>query len=150
LIAVVDRLRSAPIALDVIATATSADYQNFAGIRLALRQLSLEQRGRLQAILVIGPLLSESLVVETQTDQAAPSGTGRLAARLHDALGIETSPRVAGDLFRAIQLTQVAASPMSFSATGTDAEPSEEAIAKGARAVLVALAYVPTHLSEMH
>ena len=149
LVAVVDRLRIAPLDLEVEAVATSADFQNWAGLRLALAQLDRADRGRLQAVVLIGPSLSDTLVVETQTDIGMPSGTGRLAARLQDALGVTTSPRPAGDLLRAIQSTRVAAPPIRFAAAGPDSDPLPEAIQKAGRAVLTALAYIPNHISEM-
>jgi hypothetical protein len=114
-----------------------------------LAQLDQADRARLQAVVLIGPVLSDTLVVETQTDVGLPSGTGRLAARLQDALGVTTSPRPAGDLLRAIQLTRVAAAPITFAAEGPDREPIPEAIEQAGLTILTALAYIPNHVTEM-
>ncbi len=146
---VVDYLRAEPLALEVIAVATSTDHQSYAGLRLALAQLTSAERGRLRALVMIGPLLSGPSLVETETDLSMPSGTGRLAARLKDATGIALDARAAGDLLRAVQQARVSAPPITFSARGYDREPSSDALARNARLILAALYYIPRHPDEM-
>jgi peptide/nickel transport system permease protein len=148
LLAVLDQLRRAPLDIGIVAAATSADYQNYAGLRLALTQLSRDELARLQAIVLIGPVLSDELVVGTQTDIAVSSSTGRLAARLGDALLLTTSPQASGDLLRAILRAGATVSPITFTAAGPDREPAQGDLNKAGQAVLAALAYVPRHLSE--
>lgn len=149
LVASVEHLRREPISLEVIAVATSTDNQDFAGLRLALGTLTDAQRSRLQAVVLIGPVLSEALTVETQTDLGLPSANGRLAARLRDALGIAIRPNAAGDPLRAITRARVNAPPLVVFAEGPDREPTLNAIDGGTRAVLVICAYVPRHLTEL-
>jgi peptide/nickel transport system permease protein len=148
LLAVLDQLRRAPVDLDIVAVATSADYQSYAGLRLAITRLSQEDSARLRAILLIGPVLSDDLVVGTQADIAVASSTGRLAARLGDALGLTTAPQASGDLLRAILSAGATASPITFAAAGPDRVPAQGDLRKAGEAVLAALAYVPRHLSE--
>jgi peptide/nickel transport system permease protein len=93
---VVERLREDPVDAEVIAVATAADQQNYAGLRVALSRLSNDERGRLSLIVLIGPVLSDHLVIRTEGDTVTPSGAARLAARLHDATGVDLENRVAG------------------------------------------------------
>lgn len=149
LVGVVEHIRSSPLDLEVIAIATSGDDQGFAGLRLALGTLRPDQIRRLRALLVIGPVLSEHLGVQAQTDFTVTSGTARLAARLRDAAGIGLEARPAGELLRAIQTTGVAAAPLVFSALGASQDPGPAAFARAGRVVLAALAYIPRHIDEM-
>jgi peptide/nickel transport system permease protein len=145
---ITEHLRAHPLPLTIVALASSGDHQNYAGLRFGLTQLTPSERDRLQAILLIGPMLSGSVVVETQTVQGQPSGMGRLAARLDDALGTHLSPQPLGDLTRAI-FSKVSAAQLTFVGRGADHEPSAEDLRRSAVVVLTAVAYIPPHQSEM-
>jgi hypothetical protein len=144
----VDYVRAHPLPLTVVAIASSGDHQNYAGLRLGLQQLTPSERDRLRAVFVLGPFLSGPVAVETQAVQGLPSGTGRLAARLEEALGARFTPQVPGDLSRAI-LSKVRAPQVTFAAPGLDHEPTSETIRQSGVVVLTALAYIPRHQSEM-
>ncbi len=149
LFGIVEHLRANPIPLDVVAIATSGDHQGYAGLRLALAHLAPAERARLQAIVVVGPLLSDALVVQAQTDFTVTSGTARLAARLRDATGVALDAKPAGELLRVLQSARASVAPLLFTAAGSDSDPGANALAKNARIVLAALAYVPNHLDEL-
>jgi hypothetical protein len=108
-----------------------------------------DERRRLSLIVLIGPVLSDHLVVRTEGDTVTPGGAARLAARLRDATGVELESRPAGDVLRAVQSAGLTVPPLTIEATGEAREPSREALAAAARAVLMAIAYVPRHLDEM-
>jgi len=149
LVAVVEHLRENPLPLEVIAMATAGDHQSFAGLRLGLAQLQQTERDRVQSVLVIGPLLADHVRVETQLVQGLPSGSGRLAARLSDALGVEVVAAPLGELARSLVVARVNVTPLSVSSAGADRAPTANDFEAAAQVVLTALAYVPNHLSEM-
>jgi peptide/nickel transport system permease protein len=149
LVGVVDHLRMHPLPLQLLALATSADYQNYAGLRVGLEQLEPSERGRVQAIILLGPLLSDSVQVQTQLDPSVPGRTGPLAARMSDALGARLVPQIGGDLVRAIRSAEVSAPPLGISAPGPDRAPGDDVLRRAALMTLVAMAYIPTHQAEM-
>jgi peptide/nickel transport system permease protein len=149
LVGVVEHLRMHPLPLQLLALATSADHQNYAGLRLGLDQLEPGERGRVQAIILLGPLLSDNVLLETQLDPSLPGRTGRLAARMEDALGAHLTPQIGGDLVRAIGSAKVSAPPLGISAPGADVAPGDDVLRRASLMTLVALAYIPRHLSEM-
>ena len=131
------------------ALATSGDHQNYAGLRLGLAQLRPDEQSRVQAILFLGPQLSDSIVLETQEVPGVPSGVGRMAARIEEALGVRVSSHVDLDLVRAIGFVKVTALPLTVVAAGPDVEPGIETLRRAATVALTALAYVPGHANEM-
>jgi peptide/nickel transport system permease protein len=149
LVTIVEHVRAHPLPLAVAALATTTDDQNFAGLRLALARLEPSMRARLQAIILVGPLLSDHVSVETQVDPGLASGTGRIAARLHDAFGVEVLAHPAGDLLRAIQSEGAPVAPLTVSAIGVDTEPSFGFIRASATVILATLAYIAGHQDEM-
>lgn len=149
LVTVVEYLRAQPLSLSVLALATGADDLDFAGLRLGLEQLSAAERDRVVAVLVVGPALADGLLVEAQVVPGLPSGTGRLAARVQDALGARFKSQSVADLVRAIARSRVSAAPLTFSAPGPDESPSARYVERVAVGILTALAYIPRHLDEL-
>ncbi len=148
LITILRYVEEHPIAADVVAVATSGDERSFAALRLGLAQLDADERARTRLVMVIGPTLSGEVVIETQSDAISSSGTGRLAARVAEALGAQVSE---GDdrLLRAVSSSALPPAVITESAPGSDMQPSAEHLRRLAEAVLVSLAYVPRHLEEL-
>jgi hypothetical protein len=149
LVSLVEYLRENPLPLEVIAMATAGDHQSLAGLRLGLAQLQQTERDRVQSVLVIGPIQTRDLRVETQLVQGLPSGSGRLAARLSDALDVKVVAASLGELARVLAAAHVNVTPLSVSSPGTDHAAAPSDLEAAGRVVLTALAYVPRHLGEM-
>ena len=148
LVAVVEQLRRQPLALDVRAIWTSGEYQDHAGLRQALATLAPRDRERLQAVVLIGPVLSDDLIVTTDPSPGIVSGSGRLAARLRDALDLGAMP-AGGELVRAMEKAGVSTSPLAIAASGSGRAPDATVLARAGTVVLTALAYIPRHQTEM-
>jgi ABC-type dipeptide/oligopeptide/nickel transport system permease subunit len=151
LVAAADRVRLAPIDADVIFVAAGAQSFDQAGMKAALRSLQDDERARLATVIVIQS--AQTSIATIRPDPAVavnPGGGPSIAGRIASATGQRYQAQRSEQVLRGVLAVGLRVPTFELdSRSGTDAEPSLEALRASGRLLLVLLHYLAGHLDQL-